>query len=627
MTTTTTTPETPTLSFDALPLTEDVRRAIDESGWTEPTEVQVESFQPAIDGRDLLVQARTGTGKTAAFGLPLVDRLVNLDGGAQALVLAPTRELALQSAREIGRLGNFRGLKTSAVYGGAPIERQIKELADGAQIVSGTPGRVLDHLRRGTLNADGIRILVLDEADEMLSMGFAKELHAIIDLLPKERQTMLYSATVDGPIQRMAERHMKDPLTLELSGDAVGALGITHYAYHVSGMGKTRDLVKIMEAEDPESAIIFCNTKAKTEEVARGLKNAGYNADWLNGDLAQREREKVMKRTREGSLRYLVATDVAARGIDVSHVTHVINYDLPQNIEQYIHRTGRTGRAGRTGTAIALVAAQDLSALYFIRLTYKIFPIERTLPSGVEEETRREADRVELLSSAFAAEPNAEHLAVARRLLTHASAERILGGLIGTFFAGQTTEDVDDAAATHRRTRRVSSPEVEVPAQEATRKKRKKRSAKKREAVAAVALPEELPGAGTAAPDTLAPVEESPEPSADPEQTAAEKLPTPFPSENAAPLKEANVAANEEDGDWAMLYVSLGRKDGARAGTINRLFQDDGGLERDEIGRIRIRDKHSFVQVPRVKADALVEKLNGQTHLEKELVVEPARGR
>ncbi|MBC7174362.1 MAG: DEAD/DEAH box helicase, partial [Polyangiaceae bacterium] len=349
-------PSEPVRRFEDLGLSEPVRRAVRELGWSEPTPVQHQSHGPVAAGRDLIVQSRTGTGKTAAFGLPLVDKLVRPEPGVQALILAPTRELALQSSREIAKLGAYTGVRTAAVYGGASMEKQVKELQEGAQIVSGTPGRVLDHLRRRTLDPSGIRVLVLDEADEMLSMGFAKELNAIMELLPKQRQTLLFSATVDGPIQRVAERHMTDPEFVTLSGDAVGALGVSHFIYFVSGMGRTGDLVRILEVENPESAIIFCNTKAETEQVASVLKASGYNADWLNGDLPQNEREKVMARTRKSELRFLVATDVAARGIDVSHLTHVINYSLPNQLEQYIHRTGRTGRAGRTGTAIALVS-------------------------------------------------------------------------------------------------------------------------------------------------------------------------------------------------------------------------------------------------------------------------------
>ncbi|RLB48673.1 MAG: heavy metal transporter, partial [Deltaproteobacteria bacterium] len=438
-------------TFDAIPLSDAVRRAVNEMGWENPTPVQLATYEPACAGRDLIVQARTGTGKTGAFGIVIADKLVTNEPGVQALILAPTRELALQSAREMQKIGAHSGITTTAVYGGAPIERQVRELDDGAQVVSGTPGRVLDHLKRGTLDARNLSVLVLDEADEMLSMGFAEELNAIIDRLPEKRQTLLFSATVDRAIERVASRHMTDPERIELSSDAVGATTIDHYTYLVTGQGKVNDLIKIIEVEDPESAIIFCNTKAETEMVSQRLSQSGYNATWLNGDLAQSDREKVMARTRAGKLRFLVATDVAARGIDVSHVTHVMNYTFPPAIEQYIHRTGRTGRAGRTGTAISIVSPQELGSLYYLRLQYKIFPVERSLPNAGEERTRREADRIGLLDAAFPNQPTEMDLAVARRLMTHADAERLLGGLIATFF-GQG-ENVDEEAAAARRER------------------------------------------------------------------------------------------------------------------------------------------------------------------------------
>jgi|GEM_PF-442107 len=439
--------------FAALNLSEPVLRAIDEVGYTEPTPVQAATYPVAITGRDIIVQARTGTGKTAAFGIPLVDKLVTADPWVQALVLAPTRELAVQSQRELARLAQYKGLHTVAIYGGAPMGRQIDELKSGAQLVSGTPGRVLDHLRRGTLEPGRLKVLVLDEMDEMLSMGFAKELNAILEMLPPKgrRQTMCFSATVDGEIRRHAERHMHEPEMISLSSDAVSAAQITHQVYMVSGRDRIGDLVRVLEVEDPDSAIVFCNMRSETERVATGLKLAGFNADWLNGDLPQKDRERIMSSTREGKLRYLVATDVAARGIDISHLTHVINFTFPESAAVYVHRTGRTGRAGRTGCAISLVGPEELGRLYYLRLEYKISPVERSLPTHGELKTRQEIDRIGLLEAAFAARPNPNDLSVARRLLTHPENERILAGLLHTFFG--TKDDADEEAAAARRSK------------------------------------------------------------------------------------------------------------------------------------------------------------------------------
>ncbi|MGB5683002.1 MAG: DEAD/DEAH box helicase, partial [Polyangiales bacterium] len=437
-------------TFEELGLSKEVLTALKDMGWDTPTPVQRDSYPLAIAGHDIIVQSRTGTGKTGAFGIPLVDKLITEEGDEQALVLAPTRELALQSAAEIEKLGAYRNIDTVAVYGGASMDRQVRALEKGARVISGTPGRVLDHLKRGTMDASKLRFLVLDEADEMLSMGFAKELHAIIERLPKKRQTLLFSATVDRAIKRVAEKHMHDPQFLGLSGDHVGALGIEHFVYMVSGVGRVANLITVLETEDPESALIFCNTKAETEEVSAALQRAGFNAEWLNGDRPQKEREEVLDRVRREEIRFLVATDVAARGIDVSHLTHVINFSLPENVEQYVHRTGRTGRAGRTGTAITLVGPTELGILYYLRLQYRIFPVERTLPSEGEQRTRQEADRIAMIDAAYPKPPGERDLALVRRFLTHANAERMLAGLLGAFF-GEETGDVDKVAAAKRR--------------------------------------------------------------------------------------------------------------------------------------------------------------------------------
>jgi ATP-dependent RNA helicase DeaD len=300
-------------TFDVLALGSEVRRALDAMGYRNPTPVQRAVFEPAAEGRSLVVQARTGTGKTAAFGLPIIDRLVRASvKGVQALALCPTRELALQVSRELEQIAQFRGVQIVAIYGGASMSRQVEALEAGAQIVVGTPGRVLDHLRQRTLDPSGIRVLVLDEADEMLSMGFARELNAILETLPKNRQGMFFSATLPPDIQRLANNHLRDAELVTLSSDQVGALEVAHYVYVLSSGDKIGQLVRILEVEDPESAIVFCNTRDETQRVAEALKTRGFDADWLNGDLPQSDRERVMNATKEGRLRFLVATDVAA---------------------------------------------------------------------------------------------------------------------------------------------------------------------------------------------------------------------------------------------------------------------------------------------------------------------------
>jgi len=599
-------PQSEPLTFESLNLTVEVMQALSEIGYVEPTPVQHATYAPAVAGRDLIVQARTGTGKTAAFGIPLVDKIVTSEPGVQALILAPTRELALQSAREVERLGQHRNVRTTAVYGGAPMGSQIDALAGGAQIVSGTPGRVLDHLRRGTLDSSAMRVLVLDEMDEMLSMGFAKELNAILELIPTidKRQTMCFSATVDGQVQRHAQKHMKDPEMVQLSSDAVGATQVTHYAYMVSGARRAEDLVEILNIEDPESAIVFCNMRSETERVAAQLQQAGFNADWLNGDLPQRDRERIMASTREGRLRYLVATDVAARGIDISHLTHVINFSFPESPASYVHRTGRTGRAGKTGCAISLISPQELGRLYYLRLEFNISPVERSLPNASELSTRRELDRIKLLEDAVG-RGSADHRALAQRLMTHPEAETILGGLLKTFFGDK--DDVDEQAAAARRSRRpdpVAAPEPERSSERTPR--RRQRSADderpaKTEAKTAEQSTESAEGTESGEPTRKrrprARRGES-EGEADSAEAAAGSGSD---SEERAPRRPRESDSNADE---ATLYLKIGKKDGARVGEIARVMRETGGLERSEVGRIRVRDRYTLVGLPEAKVDS-----------------------
>lgn len=561
MTTTSQQPDKTKGTFADLPLGSEVQRALDDIGYLEPTPVQSATYQLAVEGSDIIVQAQTGTGKTAAFGIPLVDRLVTADGGTQALVLAPTRELALQSAREMERIGQHKSIRVTAVYGGAPMGKQIDDLAAGVQIVSGTPGRVLDHLQRGTFNPKALKVLVLDEMDEMLSMGFARELNAILELIPdkENRQTMCFSATVDGEVQRHAQRHMREPQVVSLSSDEVGATKISHFVYHVTGGNRAADLVQILEIEDPESALIFCNMRSETERVASALQQAGFNADWLNGDLPQRDRETVMAATREGKLRYLVATDVAARGIDISHLTHVINYSFPESAASYVHRTGRTGRAGRTGCAISLVSPQEIGRLYYLRLEYKIRPVERTLPSAGEVRTRQESDRIALLDAAFAASPTESELAVARRLLTHPEVERLVAGLLKTFFGG-LGDEVDEEAAAARRSKR---PEAQ------------------------------------------------PDPAAQPDASRSRR---PAAEARRTGTKTRSRREEPRDDDPALaglVYLNIGKKSGARIGELVKLIQESVGLQKEEVGRLKVRDHHTLAQVPEERVGDIVAALTG----------------
>ncbi|MBC7973435.1 MAG: DEAD/DEAH box helicase, partial [Myxococcales bacterium] len=367
-------------SFDDLGLHPDVKQALDEMGYFTPTAVQTAVYKPVSEGKDLLVQSRTGTGKTTAFGLPTVSKIIPTHRAPQAMILAPTRELALQVARELTNLCKHRNIVVEPIYGGAPIAKQITALRSGVHIIVGTPGRVLDHIGRRTLDCSAIQTFILDECDEMLSMGFLEDIERVVAHLPEKKQTLLFSATMPDEVTRYSRRHMRAPEQISLSRDSISVTDIHHAYYIVSGIARSRDLLKILFAEEPESAIIFCNTRDETTMVARFLTKQGLDAEPLSSDLSQSDRERVMGRMKQHTLRFLCATDVAARGIDISNLSHVINYSVPESPEIYVHRTGRTGRAGKKGTALSLVGPRELGNFRYVRLQFGIKPEERLLP-------------------------------------------------------------------------------------------------------------------------------------------------------------------------------------------------------------------------------------------------------
>ncbi len=456
------TPET----FEEMGLSPEVLKALLEMGFSAPLPVQRAVLGPMRDGRDIMVQSRTGSGKTAAFGIPLVERLSKTPSKqVEALILAPTRELALQSADECAKIAKHRPLVVVPVYGGAPMGKQIEQLKDGAQIVSGTPGRVLDHLRRGTLKLDGLKVLVLDEADEMLSMGFLEEITEIIKRCPTDRQTVLFSATIPEDIERIGSRYMRSPEKIQLSAGYIGVHTIQHAYYLVSGMSRTRDLQKVLEAERPDSAVIFCNTREDTGLVAEYLRKNGYDAEAISSDLTQKDRERVMSRMKAKDLKYLVATDIAARGIDISDLTHVINYTFPESAEVYVHRTGRTGRAGKSGTAISLISPRELGNFYMLKLTYRIRPDERILPSAEQVRTHKEGSQLDELRRLLAGRTvNEESLALARRVVSADGGLELVANLVDDFLRGSRVPNGRATAAVRREEAHAPAPAASPPA-------------------------------------------------------------------------------------------------------------------------------------------------------------------
>ena len=379
----------PMPAFSEMGLSEPLMRAIGELGFEEPTPIQEQCIGLLLAGRDVVAQAQTGTGKTAAFGLPMLERIQPNGHRPQALVLAPTRELAIQDAEALHSYGKYRGIHVAPVYGGQSIDRQFRVLGRGVDVVVGTPGRLIDHLRRGTLVLDEIRMVVLDEADEMLNMGFVEDIELILGQLPTEHQTALFSATMPARIRSLAQKYLHQAEHVTVSQDRLTVPQVRQFYYEVLGRDRFDVLTLVLDATMPASAIIFARTRRDTAELAEQLMGLGYLAEAIHGDLSQTERDRVMRRFREGLIELLVATDVAARGLDIPEVTHVINYDVPVDPEAYVHRIGRTGRAGREGEAITLATSRERNALRTIeRLTRsRIYPAR--LPTQADVAVRR----------------------------------------------------------------------------------------------------------------------------------------------------------------------------------------------------------------------------------------------
>lgn len=340
-------------------------------GFEEATPIQAQTIPLSLENKDLIGQAQTGTGKTAAFGIPMIDKIDHEKDVIQGIVIAPTRELAIQVSEELYKIGYGKRARVLAIYGGQDINRQIRALKNRPHIIVGTPGRLLDHINRKTLRLENVHTAILDEADEMLNMGFIEDIEAILAQIPVERQTLLFSATMPPPIQRMAERFMKDPQIVRVKTKEVTVPLIEQYYLEVQERSKFDILTRLLDIQSPELAIIFGRTKRRVDELAEALNLRGYNAEGIHGDLSQAKRISVLRKFKEGSIDVLVATDVAARGLDISGVTHVYNFDIPQDPESYVHRIGRTGRAGKSGVAMTFITPREKSYLQVVERTTK----------------------------------------------------------------------------------------------------------------------------------------------------------------------------------------------------------------------------------------------------------------
>lgn len=358
-------------TFNELGISNPVMKSLEKMGFEEATPIQAETIPLAIEGHDVIGQAQTGTGKTAAFGIPMLEKIDTAERKVQGLVVAPTRELAIQVAEELNRLGRFKGVRVLPVYGGAPMDRQIRSLKDGPHIVVATPGRLLDHFRRRTIRANTVHTVVLDEADEMLNMGFIDDIREILKQVPSERQTLLFSATMPKEIRDIATNLMNTPKEVKVKAKEMTVENIVQHFVEIPEKYKFDTLTNLLDMQNPELAIIFSRTKKRVDEITEGLQARGFRSEGIHGDLTQGKRMSVLNKFKNGRVDVLVATDVAARGLDISGVTHVYNFDIPQDPESYVHRIGRTGRAGRTGEAISFITPREMAHLRLIEKVTK----------------------------------------------------------------------------------------------------------------------------------------------------------------------------------------------------------------------------------------------------------------
>jgi ATP-dependent RNA helicase DeaD len=567
--------------FAALGLDPRIASALAALGYEEPTPVQRAAIPPLLEGRDVLAQAATGTGKTAAFALPLLSRVNTSAKGAErtsALILVPTRELAMQVAEAVHRYGKPMGVSALAVYGGSSMEMQVRALKRGVDVVIATPGRALDHIRRHTLQMSSLKTVVLDEADEMLDMGFAEDLEAILEATPKSRQTALFSATLPPRIASIAKRQLRDPVLVTIDREVVPdgeAARVRQVAYIVPRAHKMTALARVLDIEQPTSAIVFCRTRTEVDELSETLMARGLRADALHGGLSQDQRDRVMTKFRTKKTDLLIATDVAARGLDVKHVSHVVNFDVPADAESYVHRIGRTGRAGREGVAITLAE-----------------PREHRLLRNIERMTNQ---RIEIAQVPTVDDLRAHRLQLVRTTLRETIMEGGLDKFRGIVESLAGEFDVMDiaAAAVKLFDANDETDEPDIPAVQPRADDRSSRdSSRGRD------------GAGT---------REGGRPSRGGEEDAP----------------RGAKAAKRAKPEWsvARLWVGAGRKLKMRPGDLVGAIANEVGIDASVIGAIQIADGYSTVEVPEEIAEDIITALRNTTIKGKKVLVRRDRMR
>ena len=564
-------------------------------GYEEPTPIQRAAIPPLLAGNDVLAQAATGTGKTAAFALPLLH-LVDTEAPARsrtkALILTPTRELAMQVAEAVHKYGKAMGIIALPIYGGSAMDTQIRALRRGVDVVVATPGRALDHIRRGTLLLDSVRVVVLDEADEMLDMGFAEDLEAILGATPKERQTALFSATVAPRIAQIAKKHLRNPITVRIDRAKVEpgqTAKVRQVAYIVPRAHKMAALGRVLDIEQPTSAIIFCRTRTEVDELTETMNARGYRCEALHGGLSQDQRDRVMKKFRAEKTDLLVATDVAARGLDIQHVSHVVNYDVPTSTEAYVHRIGRTGRAGREGVAISLAEPREHRMLRNIELATKSKIDIATVPTVADLRARRlELTRATLREGILAGDLDAFR-SIVESLAEEFDVMDVAAAAVKALeLANGTAEEEKEIPAVEPRRDRPSSGERSGPPSRGDRPERSSPRFEKADR---------------------------------PERGAPSRFDRPAAGPRAPEGERPARPARKPQWDVARLYVGAGRLARVRPGDLVGAIANELQLDASVVGAIQIQDKFSIVEVPDEIAEEIIDALRNTTIKGKRVIV------
>jgi len=599
----------PTIRFTDLALSEPLLRALADVGYESPSPIQAATIPPLLQGRDVLGQAQTGTGKTAAFALPILARIDPKQAKPQALVLAPTRELAIQVAEAFQKYAvHLPGFHVLPIYGGQSYYPQLQALKRGVHVVVGTPGRVIDHLDRGTLDLSELRCLVLDEADEMLRMGFIDDVESVLKKTPEQRQVALFSATMPPQIKRIAQTYLKDPVEVAIKSSTTTAANIRQRYWSVSGVHKLDALTRILEAEPFEAMLVFARTKLGTEELAEKLSARGLSAAAINGDVQQAQREKTIQNLKDGRIDVLVATDVAARGLDVERITHVLNYDIPYDTESYVHRIGRTGRAGRKGEAILFVTPRERGMLRAIERATRqpIEPME--LPSVETVNEQRVARFLGKISDAL----ESDGLGLFRDMVERYERERNVPAVeIAAALAKLLQGDSPLLLAAERP--RAAREEREFAPREhrgaATRKFIERDGASGEHRSADARPPRAAPPARSFVERSDAPPARHDRQFTPPSPMHSDNVGETFFDDDAPPRPARERAPRESDVGMETFRIEVGHTHGVQPGNIVGAIANEADLESRYIGRIDIRDDYTLVDLPEGMPRELMEHL------------------